>query len=66
MVVQRVQRRRAASARPAASARHKELLTNGSKPSYTIILEQVMQQKKKMITEVCTAGIYGPNFKDAT
>lgn len=46
----RVHARRAASARPAA-ARHKAFLGT-RKPSYRVILEQVTQEKKKLITVV--------------
>lgn len=41
---------RAVSAAP-ASVRHK--LTSRNKPSYKVVLEQVTQQKKKLIVVVC-------------
>ena len=47
----RVHRHRVSSAAPAAS-RHK-LLTNRKKPSYKVVLEQVTQERKKLITVVC-------------
>lgn len=46
----RVHTQRAASAGPAA-ARHKATL-GARKPSYRVVLEQVTQEKKKLITVV--------------
>ena len=46
---------RAASAAPAA-IRHR--LTNRTKPTYKVVLEQVTQQKKKLIVVVCQETLF--------
>lgn len=56
----RIQRQRPASAAPAAM-RHKELM-NRNKPAYKVILEQVTQQKKKLITVVSASIPWRENW----
>ena len=50
----RVRQHRVASRAPSATRR---ILTNRDKPTYKVVLEEVTQKKKKLITVVCQAAL---------
>ena len=52
----RIQAQRSKSAAPAADARRR-LLTNRKRPAYQVVLEQVTQKYKKLITVVCSSAV---------
>ena len=52
----RIQSRRANSAAPAADLRRR-ILTNRKKPAYQVVIEQVTQKWKKLITAVCDSAM---------